>query len=427
MVMVTLGLALAQGNFPSTPTSDGKAKILLTAALEPLSLTAFGYTSAELEAAQKNGLKRTDLPAIGSGLVWLGGMEFMGITDRGPNEDHLNASGAVDGKTFPLPSFTPAMVRFTIVGNSIKPLEYIPLTTLSGSAVTGISNEARDDVPFLNADSRAALTFNPNGLDTEALQRLPDGKWIIAEEYSSSLAVLSAKGQVLMRYTPRGKRLNGAGYAVRDILPAVFENRRANRGFENLAVSGDGKTAWAIMQSPMGATSDKAFDESRIARAVRLDIGNPLDAKVTGMYAVPMSARADYKDTKRQRDLKFSDAAWLSDSKLLVLERADKLVKLFVMDFASATNLLERPDGSTLTIERVDSDLKALGITTPTRIEVFASTGLIDDDKLEGLAVLSPSVVALTNDNDFGIGDNKTGAPSKIWIVQLGQVLPVAR
>ena len=425
--MVTLGLALAQGSFPTTPTGDGKAKILLSAILEPLSLTAFGYTQAELEASQKNGLKRTDLPAIGSGLVWLGGMEFMGITDRGPNEDHLSASGAVDGKVFPLPSFTPAMVRFTIAGNSIKPLEYIPLTTLSGNAVSGISNEARDDVPFLNAESRTALAFNPNGLDTEALQRLPDGKWLIAEEYSPSIAVLSAKGQVLMRYTPRGKRLNGAGYAVRDILPAVFENRRANRGFENLAVSGDGRTAWAIMQSPMGATSDKAFDESRIARAVRLDISNPLNAKVTGMYAVPMSARADYKDTKRQRDLKFSDVAWLSDQKLLVLERADKLVKLFVMDFANATNLLTRPDGATLTVERVDSDLKVLGIITPTKLEVFASTGLIDDDKLEGLAVLSPSVVALTNDNDFGIGDNKTGAPSKIWIVQLGQVLPVTR
>ena len=78
-------------------------------------------------------------------------------------------------------------------------------------------------------------------------------------------------------------------------------------------------------------------------------------------------------------------------------------------------------------MERVDSDLKVLGIITPSKLEVFASTGLIDDDKLEGLAVLSPSVVALTNDNDFGIGDNKTGAPSKIWIVQLGQVLPVTR
>mgnify|MGYP000311797987 FL=1 len=92
------------------------------------------------------------------------------------------------------------------------------------------------------------------------------------------------------------------------------------------------------------------------------------------------------------------------------------------LDLADAAGMVR----ATLTVERVDSDLGALGIIAPTRLEVFASTGLIDDDKLEGLADSSPSVVALTNDNDFGIGDNKTGAPSKIWIVQLGQVLPVA-
>ena len=95
--MVTLGLALAQGSFPTTPTSDGKAKILLSAALEPLSLTAFGYTPSELEASQKNGLKRTDLPAIGSGLVWLGGYRSdMG----GTKAAHLDAFAERTGRAF---------------------------------------------------------------------------------------------------------------------------------------------------------------------------------------------------------------------------------------------------------------------------------------------------------------------------------------
>jgi hypothetical protein len=422
--IAALGLALAQTAFPRTPAADGKAKIIGLYSLEPTGLTAMGYSADALAAAQKNGLKRTDLPAIGSGLVWLGGTQFMGITDRGPNEDHLDKDGKVDGKTFPLPTFAPTMVRFTLEGNAIKPLEYMPITATNGKPITGLSTEAKDDVGFINADSRDALGFDPNGLDTEALQRLPDGRWMIADEYSPSIAVLSAKGQVLMRYTPEGKRLSGAGYPVQDILPAVFENRRGNRGFENLAVSSDGKTAWAILQSPMGATSDKLYDESRIARAVHLDISDPLNAKVTAMYVVPMSAKGDYKDTKRQRDLKYSDAAWLGAEKLLLLERADKLVKLFVVDFALATNLLERPEGATLTPESVETKLETLGIKTPSRVEVFSSAGLIDDDKLEGIAVLSPGTVAITNDNDFGIGDNKTGAPSKLWIVQLAQALP---
>ena len=425
--IAAFGLALAQSAFPQTPAADGKAKVIAVYTLEPTNLTAMGYSSDALTASQKNGLKRTDLPAIGSGLVWLGGTQFMGITDRGPNEDHTDKDGKADGKTFPLPSFAPTMVRFTLEGNAIKPLEYIAITATNGKPITGLSNEVKDDAGFVSADSRDALPFDPNGLDTEALQRLPDGRWIVAEEYSPSIAVLSAKGQVLMRYTPQGKRLSGAGYPMQDILPAVFENRRGNRGFENLALSGDGKTAWAILQSPMGATSDKRYDDSRIARAVRLDISDPLNAKVTGLYAVPMSAKSDYKDTKRQRDLKYSDAAWLSAEKLLLLERADKLVKLFVVDFALATNLLERPEGATLTPESVETNLETLGIKTPPRVEVFSSAGLIEDDKLEGLAVLSPGTVAITNDNDFGIGDNKTGAPSKLWIVQLAQALPFNR
>jgi hypothetical protein len=37
-----------------------------------------------------------------------------------------------------------------------------------------------------------------------------------------------------------------------DVLPAVFDMRRGNRGLENVAVSPDGKTAVTLMQSPMG-------------------------------------------------------------------------------------------------------------------------------------------------------------------------------
>jgi alkaline phosphatase len=50
----------------------------------------------------------------------------------------------------------------------------------------------------------------------------------------------------------------------------------------------------------------------------------------------------------------------------------------------------------------------------------------ITDNKLEGLAVLSPTEIALSNDNDFGMGDNVSGDPSMIWIVRLGKALPVA-
>jgi hypothetical protein len=65
------------------------AALLRQFALPPTSLTRFGYTQAQLDAALPNGLTVDDQPAIGSGLIALDGGRYLGITDRGPNIDHF--------------------------------------------------------------------------------------------------------------------------------------------------------------------------------------------------------------------------------------------------------------------------------------------------------------------------------------------------
>ena len=81
------------------------ATLLARFELAATSLTNFGYTQAELDAAEGDGLTVDDQPAIGSGLISLGGNEYLGITDRGPNVDHFNDtsvpcdSGSANGKT----------------------------------------------------------------------------------------------------------------------------------------------------------------------------------------------------------------------------------------------------------------------------------------------------------------------------------------
>ena len=47
----------------------------------------------------------------------------------------------------------------------------------------------------------------------------------------------------------------------------------------------------------------------------------------------------------------------------------------------------------------------------------------IDTDKMEGLAVLDPHRVAIANDNDFGIGDNTSEYPSRVWVIRLQKAL----
>ncbi|GGO26215.1 hypothetical protein GCM10008949_16830 [Deinococcus humi] len=410
--------------YPSAPTADGRVKILAQASLPPTELTALGYSTEQVVRARANGLANTALPAIGSGLVALPNGEFLGITDRGPNEDHLNAEGKADGKIFPLPEFAPTLTRFRVEGQTIVPVGFTRLTGPEGQGITGLTNMKGEELPFENQASTTPLPFNVNGMDTEGLARFPDGRLITVEETSPSIAILSEGGQVLMRYTPVSKALTGAAYPVKNILPDVYAQRRSNRGFENVSLSGDGKTAWVTLQSPMGDTKADAYKSSRILRTLKLDVTDPLDARVVGEYLTRGSAIGDYPAGGKQADLKFSDTAWITGEKLLTLERAAGLVQLFVDDFSAATNVLNLPDQGKLTYEDIATDLAALGIQTSTRKLVFKSADAgIMDDKLEGLAILTPSTIALTNDNDFGIGDNKTGTPSKIWVVQLGQRL----
>lgn len=436
MVRAALGLSAALslascnllGNpdaaYPTTPTADGKVKVIAEASLPATSLTAFGYTEAQVAQANKNGLRTTTLPAIGSGLTVLPGGDFLGITDRGPNEDHLDASGKADGKIFPMPDFHPTMIRFRLDGSTIKPVSYTKMTDSKGQGITGLTNVKGEELPFESQASTTPLAFNLNGMDTEAIARFPDGRFMTVDETSPSIAVLSDKGQVLVRYTPISKPLTGASYPVKNILPDVYTQRRVNRGFESVSLSADGKTAWVTLQSPMGDPKADAFKNSRVLRTLKLDVTDPLNAKVTGEYLTLGSAIADYPAGGKQADLKISDTAWIAGDKLLTLERAGGLVQLFVDDFSAATNVLNHAEESKLTFENTATDLAALGIKTATRKRVFKSTDAgITDDKLEGLAILSPATIALTNDNDFGIGDNKTGAPSKLWIVQLGESL----
>ena len=132
--------------------------------------------------------------------------------------------------------------------------------------------------------------------------------------------------------------------------------------------------------------------------------------------------------------MKISAVTWVNEDKLLFLERSDELLsgvniggaKLVLVDIASATNIHSTAVAATLTPEAVTTDLPALGITTATSTVVYSNeqTPELTDFKLEGLAILNPNKVAISNDNDFGIGDFP-GATPKVWFIRLADDLPV--
>ena len=412
---------------PNTPNENKHASVLATYQLPATDISTLnpGIDLGEAAQAAKNGYPNRSIPGIGSALVPIPGKpdEFYMMTDRGVNFDNVNGSGKVFGKNFPLPNFTPAIVHVKLAQGSIEVIKAIPIVDSQGKSVTGLSNNKDDETPYLN-NSSSALPFNPAGLDTEALQLLPDGHFLVSEEYGPSVAVVSAKGEVLVRYVPIGKDYPGVKYPVKAILPAIYKERRSNRGFENISVTPDGKTAYVTLQSPMGNAKDKDYEKSRLIRVLRLDVSQPTDAKVSGMFVLLQSDKSAYPETDKQKDLKFSDAVAFEQDKLLFLERANKKFKLVVADLSAASNVLDNPKAATLVLEKEAENLDKLDIKAALVREVFDSRDVffkIDTDKLEGLALLNSSVVAISNDNDFGVGENTTGYPTKVWLVRLGK------
>src|SRR5262249_37770626 len=142
-------------------------------------------------------------PALGNG-IHLGGFSalthvpgdpsnvFYTVTDRGPNGT-VKVNG-VSQTAFPLPTFTPSIIKVEVVGDGINVLQEIPLKLPQGTDpitgtqyISGISNIAgQDEAPYDTAGH--PLPYDPYGLDTEgiAYNSKTDTFWL-SEEYRPSL------------------------------------------------------------------------------------------------------------------------------------------------------------------------------------------------------------------------------------------------
>ena len=213
------------------------------------------------------------LGGLGSGL-WRSSTdpqnEFWMVTDRGPN-----AKVIVNGqlrRTFPIPEYTPVLIRVRTANNEIHVEQVIPLRGSSDKPIVGLSNlEGEDESPY-DFEAKTALDYNPSGLDPEDLIRTSKGEFWLADEYRPSLVRVSPEGRVLTRYIPQGIELEGADYPVAATLPAVYARRKLNRGFEGLALSPDQTTLYAVLESPLANPDTLTSDNSRNTRVLAFDI-----------------------------------------------------------------------------------------------------------------------------------------------------------
>ena len=147
--------------------ADSRAELAGTYTLPRTSLSQLGNPAcspAALEKARRNGLNFTDLPSIGSGLAKSGENEFVGLTDRGPNGTAAAGDDDVPRRTFPLPQFCPAIVRFKLAEKEIRILECLPLRDSRGALLNGLSNVKGEERLYESPDAKQPLIGQTSSL-----------------------------------------------------------------------------------------------------------------------------------------------------------------------------------------------------------------------------------------------------------------------
>ncbi|MBW4674419.1 MAG: phytase [Desmonostoc geniculatum HA4340-LM1] len=361
------------------------------------------------------------------GVAANGNLKFVTNTDRGPN-------GEPDGvnRPFLLPDFQPEIVSFELNRTTgeitiTKRTELFrqdgttPLTGLPNLQAVGNGLAYTDEIAVdLNNN---VLPNDPLGADLEGIIVAENGDYWMVDEYRPAIYHFNSNGKLIERFIPQGTATapnpnQAAGTFGTEVLPAVYAQRRNNRGFEAVAL--EGNKLYAFIQSPIDnpdVANDATSKASLNLRILEFDI---VTKQVTGEYLYRLEGLPGTD--------KIGDAVSLGKGKFAVVERDDNGTSagnklIYQIDLAGATNInnaanFSLPAGKT--IEQLTSgELAAANITPVTKslIANAAQLGYTGVEKLEGLALVAPNTLALINDNDFNVTGNTPA--QKLGILEL--------
>lgn len=346
-----------------------------------------------------------------------GQLRFLTIPDRGPNPatSDLNGDGK-DDRPFALPHYQARIVEVVVdpatgeseIGTQLPLTRLDPALTGGFLPISGISNNAKDEPPVDLFGNK--LPFDPFGGDFEgiAVAQADHSYWLV-DEYRPAIYHFSAGGVLIDRFVPDGTA-SAVGAAEgtfgTETLPADYASRRANRGFEAVAIDEDAGIVYAWIQTPLANPDRATSDKSDVIRILGIDAatGQPVKEFVQLLEA------PDYRDGKVD---KIGDAVFAGNGRFYVNERDDSgeafgKKPVFAIDTSRATNVLGMtlPGGKTLE-QLTAEDFAELGIrpVEKTKVLNLPSIGYVGVDKTEGLALLPDGRLAVLNDNDFGLLD----------------------
>nr|MBP6827571.1 choice-of-anchor I family protein [Saprospiraceae bacterium] len=357
-----------------------------------------------------------DTPAIGvygdtiqeggiSGLMYRDG-SFRFISDRGPNAD-ATSSPLANGATalvFPFPDYTPKVWQVKPENGALLVEGVDFLKRPDGTGVSGlplpVGQGNTGEVAW--SDTLATVIDNDKwGIDSEGLTEDNDGNFWVCEEYGTSIWKLDHNFKVLNRYTP-------FPVETEDLpLDTLLGKRRANRGFEGIAYTPNGKI-FVLLQSPANNPNSTVGNNSRVHRLVELDPATGQMRTFVYLHDAPLGQI-------RNSDWKIGDLVAVNNDEFLAIEHAERngwnAKNIYRINLAGATPVSGNNFGGNTLEQLNEAGLAANGIV-PVHKELFADLLELgwerQHDKPEGLTVLNDSTFAVINDNDFGISSPKT-------------------
>jgi hypothetical protein len=345
------------------------------------------------------------------------GKEFWVCSDRGVNIDcasaNLVACRPTYDKLFSFPDYAPKIHRIRIQGDSIQVIRTITMKRPGGTTARGVLNP----VGFGSTAAELATTDTVNdcanflakttakdiwGIDPEGLVVDKQGNFYISEENGPTIWKLNQNGEVVKRYTPYA---NLVGAQTQDVaIDTIFKTRKNNRGFESLAIAPNGKL-YTMIQSPLLNPSTTIGENSRVHRMLEIDPATNTQRMFVYLNQGVIGTGANQI---RLKDWKTGDMAAINDSTFLVIEAGIRGTsdnkRVFKININNATVVTSALYGGQ-TLESLDSaGLAAQGIIPVQKtlaIDLVANGWPAALDKVEGIAIINDSTVALVNDNDF--------------------------
>jgi hypothetical protein len=248
---------------------------------------------------------------------------------------------------------------------------------------------------------------------------------LISDEYGPSVIEVNRTGQLVHRYPipanllPRNDATGAVNYAS-DVGNSA--GKRTNRGFEGLAISPDGRTLYAMLQSAM---LDEGGGDGTINRIVSFDTRT----------AQPLAQFA-YKMEGSSQGRGISALVALNNHEFLVLERNNRGLgvdanlaspnkKIFRIDTAgasdvSAINVATASPASFKTVTKQTIPWLDLALPSTLNHPSLAALGGVSPEKWEGLTIgprlNDGSYLMLAGtDNDYSVTQNGSSVQFDVY------------